>query len=477
MLLTRNVTNCSTLQTINCVKLLTVGRFTGTDSVSPVQLNNDRVRLMTDCSCQETTSARNRWFVMALLICAVDSLPTYAEVPIRQRAVDVLILQDGARLLGALLPAEKDGTVSILTRGTWLKQNVPELYARFVAVAQEGSVAQDPIIPLLTAHIRSLAAAGTGEIERMGFLKERLQILELDEAGEPTPDVIVIEISEKLVRRKLLQKPVIRELAGVGILNGITDVETLKQADVRAAVRQIPAAELVRSLPPDTTDDVDHRFRRLLLQTDRIFGRTCRLILQAGRFISEDDANANPETLALELLAGQVRSQLSELLNETAGASADNLKSVTNVPAPGQPLPPPAVTIATGQQAGVVEVSQMKLNATTGSALVTIDLYHRDGKKAEWGFAGRVTGAATHQDISADQQQVIANDPRVKQITQLFGGLGAGAGDLTKAISVGAAVEVAQNRAKENLQTFVDSAVTASEKPVAVLRTVLTERP
>jgi hypothetical protein len=433
---------------------------------------------MTYTSRHQTDSPGHRWLVITLLICGMSGPVSHAEVPIRQRAVDVFILQNGTRLLGALLQSENDGLVSILVRGEWLKQNVPELHVRLIAATNSDNLAQDPVVPLLTAHIQSLEATDVQDIERVGFLRERLQILEHNEVGELTPDVMVIEIPDKLVRRKLLQKSAIRELAGIAILNAVTDVEIMKQADVRAALRQIPASELVRSLPSAAAaDDVDHRFRRLLLQTDRIFGRTCRLILQAGRYISEQDANANPETLALELLAGQVQSRLNALLNENTGASAGKLKAGTNVPVPGQPLPPRAGLIARAQQADVVEVSQMTLNAISGSASVTIDLYHRDGDKADWKFVGRVTGAATSNDISTDQQQNIANDPRVKQITQLFGGLGAGANDLTKAISVGAAVEVAQNRAKENLQAFVDAAVIASEKPAAVLRAVLTELP
>lgn len=400
---------------------------------------------------------------------------SHAEVPIRQRAVDVIILQNGTRLLGASLQSEDDGNVSILLRDAWLKQNVPELYVRLIAATNDGNPGQDPVVPLLTAHIKSLEATDFQDIERIGFLRERLQILEHDAPGELTPDIIVVDIPDKLVRRKLLQKPAIRELAGLGILNGITDVEILQQADVRAALHQIPASDLVRSLPSASAEDVDHRFRRLLLQTDRIFGSTCRLILQEGRYISEQDANANPESLALELLTGQAQSQLNALLNPDAGVS--KLKTQSKLPVPGQSLPSSAVVIATVEQADVVEVSRMKLNAATGSATVTIDLYYRHGNNADWRFAGRVSGAATSSDISADQQQNIANDPRVKLITQLFGGLGAGAGDLRKAISVGAAVQVAQNRAKENLQVFVDSAGDAVAGRVSVLRTALTGLP
>ncbi|MCP4169592.1 MAG: hypothetical protein GY758_02325, partial [Fuerstiella sp.] len=364
---------------------------------------------------------------MILLINGVVSTATAADVPIRQRAVDVFILQDGTRLLGASVPSENERTDSILVRGEWLKQNVPELYVRLTSATKKGHVSQDPVILLLTAHIESLESADVRDIERVGFLRERLRNLEQREAGDVTPDVIIVEFSDKLVRRKLLKKPNVRDLAGFGILNSVADVESLSQADVQAALQEIPATERIRSLPTEYVEDAENRFRRILLQTDRIFGRTCRIILHASRYISEQDANANPETLALDLLAGQVQSQLSALLNEDFSAPAGELLSGQNAPAHGQSLPSQAAIIAVRQQADVVEVSEMKLNAAAGSASVTIDLYDRTGNAAGWKFVGRVTGTATSQDISSGQQENIANDPRVKQITQLFGSLGAGA--------------------------------------------------
>ncbi|HIE97555.1 MAG TPA: hypothetical protein EYG03_15535 [Planctomycetes bacterium] len=441
-----------------------------------LQFRSDRPRYMTHTLCPQQNPALYRLVAIALVICGVGSPATAAEVPIRQRAVDVLILQNGTRLLGASLPSEDDRTVSILVRGKWLQQNVPELYVRLIT-AKKASIALNPVIPLLTAHIESLEAAGVRDIERVGFLRERLQNLKHSAVGDVTPDVIIVEISDKLVRRKLLQKPRIRELAGLGILNALADVETSSQADVQAALQDIPATELIRSLPTEHTEDAENRFGRILLQTDRIFGTTCRLILHANRYISEQDANANPETLALELLAGQVQSQLSALLNGDVTASAGKLKPGQNAPAHGQLLPPQAAIIAAAQQADVVEVSEMKLHAASGSASVTIDLYYKNPGEVGWRFVGRVTGAATPQDISADQQQNIANDPRVKQITQLFGSLGAGANDLTKAISVGAAVEVAQKRAKESLQAFGGLAGVASANRLSVQRGTLTELP
>ena len=59
----------------------------------------------------------------------------------------------------------------------------------------------------------------------------------------------------------------------------------------------------------------------------------------------------------------------------------------------------------------------------------------------------------------------------------MFAALGAGVGDLTKAISVGAAVEVAQNRAKTQLSNYFLKAPTRPENGLRVLHTTLSELP
>lgn len=71
----------------------------------------------------------------------------------------------------------------------------------------------------------------------------------------------------------------------------------------------------------------------------------------------------------------------------------------------------------------------------------------------------------------------ISNDPRVKQVTQLFAALGSGAGDLTQAFGVGAAVEVARNRAKSRLSNYFLNTPEHGGGTLRILRTKLSELP
>jgi len=61
-------------------------------------------------------------------------------------------------------------------------------------------------------------------------------------------------------------------------------------------------------------------------------------------------------------------------------------------------------------------------------------------------------------------------------VTQLFGSLGTGAADLTKAVSMGAVVEVAQNRAGSALESRFSNAPDNSSG-LKILRVSLTNLP
>ena len=93
----------------------------------------------------------------------------------------------------------------------------------------------------------------------------------------------------------------------------------------------------------------------------------------------------------------------------------------------------------------------MQVNPSAGKASVRIDVYYRTAGVNSWRMVVQAIGAATSSDISEAQKQRIANDPRVQQVTQLFGGLGSSNADLMNAVSIGACVQTAQARAAEKL--------------------------
>ena len=443
-------------------------------------------------------------FNLAIVLCVLTAfcLPTTliaAEVPLRERAVDLLLLKDGTRLFGVLLSAERAKEVRFLVRGAWLQQNSPTLLAEIqrlaVAPAPVAAEVSVGISGLLAAHIAKLQQDPSVSAEQIGFLQEQLdrQIpAEQPVVDVAVPDAVVVRFPSSLVRRQLRQNDKVRRLAGLAILNQVDDCERLSQSDVQAELQKIPVSQLRQDLPGEATamsengmaetDPAKAKLARILLNADRIFGKTCHLIFQSGQYLQDGQQSpADLQQLAGQMLQGQLQSQLQELLGEGFGPPGGLSTSQKNIKQkPGDILNASAAAIADRDNADVVELIQMQMNPTAGSAVVHIDVYHRHPDDNDWKLVVQATGSATSADISEAQRQRIANDPQVQQITQLFSGLGSGVTDLTKAISIGACVETAQTRAAEKLTDALKVAVpggNVSATGFSVVEAALSELP
>ena len=405
------------------------------------------------------------WLVLhvSVLARAVSS----AEVPLRQRAIDVLILENDTRLLGVSLSPPKSRETRFLMRGAWLQDNAPNLMATIKEQATKAnSIEQESaLIGMLSSYVQKFRTNHPDNAEHAGYLQERLD--GLLSAGklpveQAVPDVVILRLASTQIRRQLRQSDHVRRLAGLAILNQFDDCEKLSQADLQVQLQKVGLSQLRQDLPGEShpsqvADDkaenlARQQFVRILLDADRIFGSTCRLILQSGQYLKNDQSSAvDLQQLTAQMLTGQIQSQLQDLLNEGGGTLGPAAPQKPVAGKLSSLLNPVAAAIADREHANVVEVTQMQMNPSAGSASVLIDVYYRLPGETSWKLTIQVTGAATSRDISVAQKQRIANDPQVQQITQLFGGLGSSGADLTKAISIGACVETAQTRAAEKL--------------------------
>lgn len=415
-------------------------------------------------------------FLVAMLVVHGSVNVALADASMRRRAVEVFVLEDGTRLLGVSLDTQRESNppqehLRILLRAEWLKDHAPELYdvARQSAVEPDKA---DPIVELLRDHIVQLENGPQPHLERIGYLKERLQgLLPDDAANDAEPDVVALELPESLVKQKLTKKEPLRQIAGLGILNGVEIVESGQARDVEAELRQLDPSSVIKDLPAykRADADVEAAFQRILVNADRLLGKTCRLIRHGDRYISESAANADPMALATEMLSGQVQNQLQELLSAN---SVQALKKPNpNVAAPNI-LPSAASDIADREQADVVEVTSMQLNSGAGRAIVAVAVYYRMPPQRDWQQVAAVSATANRGDISQQQQQRILQDDRVRQAATLFQGLGINDSQLANAVSIGAVVEVAQQRAKK----LLTEKVTASDPAAAAGLKVLTAR-
>ena len=426
-------------------------------------------------------------FLIILIFFGEESL---SQVPVRQTTVDLVLLNDGTRLRGAVVSDNRGQDLQMLLRGQWLGQHAPEVLRAIVPPTTD-SKDGDSVASMLKSFVDELKAQPNPDVQRIGYLEERLIDLEDPPSLQTNdvPDLVVVSIPAKLVRRKFLQNSSQQNLAGLAILNGIENVEELSKADVTSQLQAIPANRLVRQIPGyNDSRDVDptsvdksrtaqRELQKVLVRADRVLGTTCRLIYQAGQYVDEKKPSAGGlQALTADMMMGQLQSQLQSLLSEDFSKPAGNQTATVNSGLK-KLLPAEAALIADQQQADVVEVSEMKIDVSTGSASVQIGLYDQLPGQDAWTLVATAVGRATSQDVSADQQQRIADDPTVKQVTQLFSGLGSGQSSITRAISVGAAVEVAQQRAKQALEDALQSGPAVVSRGLTILKGSIPMKP
>ena len=387
-------------------------------------------------------------FRILFVVClALPCVSVKADVSVRDRAVDVFQLTDGTRLLGVIVsPPDADG-FRILFRRTWLQKNAPEILTSSTAVSAERPNHAQIVRQAIENHVKQLASEPEPDIERINYLEERLFGMFPDDDSDGQPQLVILQFPNSLVRQKILKSQTARQLAGVAILNDVANAETATPHELQRALKEMDANTLVQQLPETKESNAEQTVNQILLHTDHSFGPTCRLININGQFISESNKQQNLQQLAAGMLTSQIQSQLNDLLAEPGRFANKPNRNQTL-----QSLPPAAVRLAESEKAVLVEVATMDLKPASGQSTVSIHTFHRASGTDSWKKVGVATGSANSSDVSPESRDRIARDERVQQISSLFGELGIGQQQLGQAISIGAVVEVAQQRAKDDLK-------------------------
>lgn len=396
-----------------------------------------------------------------------------ADTPVRQRAIDVVLLDDGTRLLGVVMPSSQSDSVAskdlqLLLRADWLKKNSADLYAEILASEADLELQDQPKVTLqslLEDRIKQLQNQAEPDVRRITFLTEEWNAMQPSEEPDDEPHVVLLSIPGKRIRRQMLKQPASRQLAGLGILNQVESTEAVSAAELRKTLQQIPASQLVKNLPGITagnqTANAKAALERMLVQADRTIGKTCRLVFFNDTWLSEAAAAENQQAMMMQMLTGGLQSQLQQLLDEVAGPAAGSQPKqgqLTNV------LPPKAESLATAEEADVVEVRSMQLNPSNGTASVAIAIYWHDDPDAPWKKMTSVNATANQSDVSAESRQRILQDERVKEVTDLFSNLGVNGSQLNSALTMGAVVESASGKAETLLAQQLKPVGTASAK-------------
>jgi hypothetical protein len=215
---------------------------------------------------------------------------------------------------------------------------------------------------------------------------------------------------------------------------------------------------LKQTLTQDSTKSTETQSARLqsmLFQADQRHGRTLQLIKIGNDYVSATGGQTTEQLMPLisRMLQGQIQSQLQELLQEPQPTGASHSTARLQLPAK---LPESLQLRAATEAARVVEISGFDVQPVNGTATVMMAAYHLSPVHNDWIQVASSSATAGRDQATTEAQQQVADDPRVRQISQLFRQFGISNGQLNQAPSLGAVVQAAQKKAQSELNGQLD---------------------
>lgn len=384
---------------------------------------------------------------------------------LQRLGVDVVDVQSGPALRGAILERDADGHVTLAIRRAWLKAEAPRHYAELVAADDEDPQTRlgrlrERLLAWLDELDKAEADGWEGRQQLVAFLRKELQRVEQDlakpvadeaapePAAEPEPappaesEFVRVTIPAERIRRVYQQPLERRRVVAVAWRERLDGVESRTVAELTRALADQgidPAQEtpdLSDRLPPAPDTDQQWAARRALIEFD--YGR--RLEFQGtGEFVvraPQEGGQVDVSGLMLGMLRDQLNREMGDLLNEPG-------LGLTPAKQPGWQ----ETATRAADEAGVAGVRVTRVAGDLGNGRATVESHFLarmpDGR---WETVWRDHEAADATAVNQELEDRIRQDPQFQQIERLTGLLGgvAGEDEVRKAIRFGAATMQAQ---------------------------------
>lgn len=397
--------------------------------------------------------------ILALAVGSSWHAVAVAGTPIRERAVDSLLIKQGPKLYGAVLSRAKDGTVTMAVQRGWLKANAPKLYAEeSKRERQRLATAPRKRLERIRAWMKERAASK----QLLPFLKSELKRLEADakkKAFNRKPvqtQFLLVMIPTDKIRGGYRQPASRRRVALLAWKSRLKDVES---RPLKLLVKELRSSSKIDlSKPVDLSDRLPRGMlesaqqwaaRMAVVENDYLkrvrFQGTDDILVQAG-----GDIEKKPDLT--KLFAGLYKSQLDQLIEEALGNGVS--KRGSRQKKWKESLAKAAKT-ADAEKVRGFRVSRLQPDLANQRVTVEERFLAKmpDGNWVTiWTNRETVDASKSRKDL----EQRIKDDERVKQALKLVKGLGLGANkdQLAKAIRFGAATKVAQEKANDKFLEF-----------------------
>lgn len=421
-----------------------------------------------------------RILLLMIALTVLPLPPAAADTPVRRRAAELLILKDQTRLFGLIANDEPGRPLQFLVRRQWLQQEANQLLQRLKSTGDAASdgvptdgallvnsdVAAD--VQWLQQYLKRLEAVPNVTAEHRFYLQECLTTLKASDQANAKTKLIALQIDRSMITRILPKPEGPRQLTWLALRIDEPATETATPSQLQRTLSKRPeyqppftAADvpsLKQTLTQDNTDSNETQSARLqsmLFQADQRHGRTLQLIKIGNDYVSATNGQPTEQLMPLisRMLQGQIQSQLQELLQEPQPAGVSHATARLQLPAE---LPETLQRQAATEAARVVEISGFDVQSANGTATVMMAAYHLSPVHNDWIQVASSSATASRDQVTTEAQQQVADDPRVRQISQLFRQFGISNGQLSQATSLGAVVQAAQKKAQTELNRQLD---------------------
>jgi hypothetical protein len=397
-----------------------------------------------------------------LILLFLLASPAFGAPPVAvsDRAVDMVALVSGERIMGMFAGPVADGSVTLYVARDWLRKHQPALYRKVTAGEEDRHKdALEKCLERLAGwrDRRTEPKLLNNFIERsIREIEGRLRALDNpDQKSEPS-QLLVVELPAAHVKRHFTQPQPVRRLLGLAWEAKLANVEELSAKAIAEELKK-QGVDVEHATP-----DISDRFE-IVSPSDRQWAAKVAVVEfeilgkphfqgTGGVLLRDDGGGARPALTDLlsNLIQDQLGDALGDLLNPQPGAGAPTGA------ARRQAAVDKALAAARDDKATGVRITYLDQNLQNRQVSVTDTFYARmpdDRWQAIWQQSASVAldGA---KDLNEDQ---LAADPQIAEIRKTLQGLGLDANnDLFKtALRFGGATQKAMQATNRDFAEFI----------------------
>ncbi len=398
--------------------------------------------------------------LLTLVSCLVanDLLAQRHQGSPKTLAADVVFLNDGTVFYGIIQDVD-DSFVTLVADRAWLQTHRPDFYRQHledetVLVAKQN----ERLVQLISEWLEER----TDEVGLRLFLEDQLEKAErVATADDKTPDTrfTYLRINRSDVRRTQLQDAARRLIAVVAWKHELADVctrpakelfEELEKAGIDPYQESVDFSDEV---PAAAQTDEQWAIRKAIVEYDF---RDENLQYQGtGDTVFRRGEEANAAALLTQMLQGGMGSNSLQQIGEELGIPEFTRNRNQNQNVQTESWKKQA---AEADKEGFRSFSITRLEQNILSPDVKVE-WHFFVKQLDgtWTRLTKLTGQANADEQEQARVDALLEEPQIKQVVELFGGLGLGGNqNIERAIRHGVATQTAMQSALEDAQQFLN---------------------